>query len=83
MEEASQKAVIVTISPIIYAYNGSKRLEKAMATKDGDVQVISALAGNALAGAYENVIERISRRGHNFPKSSELRALLVGVSDEH
>lgn len=40
------------------------RLEKAMTAKDGDVQVISvlmdALAGNALAGAYERAIERRS-----------------------
>ncbi|TKJ94570.1 hypothetical protein EpCFBP13511_03220 [Erwinia persicina] len=64
-----------------------KRLEKAMTPKDGDVQVISTLmdelAGNAPAGAYEKYIARLSLRGHNFPQSSELRALLVGDSDEH
>lgn len=64
-----------------------KRLEKAMTPKDGDVQVISTLmdelAGNAPAGAYEKSIARLSLRGHNFPQSSELRALLVGDSDEH
>lgn len=63
------------------------RLEKALTPKDGDVQVISALmdelAGNALSGAYEKAIERLSVRGHNFPQSSELRALLVGGNDEH
>lgn len=63
------------------------RLEKAMAPKDGDVQIISTLmdelAGNAPAGAYEKAIERLSVRGHNFPQSSELRALLVGGNDEH
>lgn len=46
------------------------RLEKAMAPKDGDVQVISVLmdelAGNTPAGAYERAIERLSLRGHNF-----------------
>ncbi|WP_456309185.1 hypothetical protein [Serratia proteamaculans] len=41
------------------------------------------LAGNAPAGAYEKSITRLSLRGHNFPQSSELRALLVGDSDEH
>ncbi|MDR6295411.1 hypothetical protein QE407_000765 [Pantoea dispersa] len=63
------------------------RLEKAMTPKDGDVQVISALmdelAGNAPSGAYQKVIERLAVRGHNFPQSSELRALLVGGNDEH
>jgi len=63
------------------------RLEKAMVPKDGDVQIISTLmdelAGNAPAGAYEKAIERLSVRGHNFPQSSELRALLVGGNDEH
>lgn len=62
------------------------RLEKAMTPKDGDVQVISTLmdelAGNAPAGAYEKDIQRLSVRGHNFPQSSELRALLVGAGDE-
>lgn len=59
-----------------------KRLEEAMTPKDGDVQVISTLmdelASNAPAGAYEKAIESLSLRGHNFPQSSELRALLVG-----
>lgn len=63
------------------------RLEKAMVTKDGDVQVISTLmdelAGNAPAGSYDKAIERLSVRGHKFPQSSELRALLVGCNDEH
>lgn len=63
------------------------RLEKAMTPKDGDIQVISTLmdelAGNAPAGAYDRAIERLARRGHNFPHSSELRALLVGNCDEH
>jgi len=63
------------------------RLEKAMTPKDGDVQVISALmdelAGNGPVGAYEVAIERLKVRGHNFPQSSELRALLVGGYDEH
>lgn len=63
------------------------RLEKTMTPKDGDIQVISALmdelAGNAPAGAYEKAIERLSRRGHSFPHSSKLRALLVGDCDEH
>lgn len=63
------------------------RLEKAMTPKDGDVQVISTLmdelAGNAPAGAYQKAIDRLTVRGHNFPQSSELRALLVGNSDEH
>ena len=63
------------------------RLEKAMTPKDGDVQVISTLmdelAGNAPAGAYQKTIERLSVRGHSFPQSSELRALLVGGNDEH
>lgn len=63
------------------------RLEKAMMPKDGDVKVISVLmdelAGNAPAGAYEKAIERLSVRGHNFPQSPELRALLLGSNDEH
>lgn len=63
------------------------RLEKTMTPKDGDIQVISALmdelAGNAPAGAYERVIERLSLRGHNFPRSPELRVLLLGGNDEH
>ncbi len=63
------------------------RLEKAMTPKDSDLQVVSALmdelAGNAPAGAYEKAIERLSLRGHSFPRSSELRALLVGNCDEH
>ena len=63
------------------------RLEKAMTPKDGDIQVISALmdelAGNAPAGAYERAIERLSLRGHNFPQSPELRALLLGSNNEH
>lgn len=63
------------------------RLEKAMTPKDGDVQVISTLmdelAGNAPSGAYQKVIERLAVCGHNFPQSSELRALLVGGNDEH
>lgn len=63
------------------------RLEKAMTPKDGDVLVISTLmdelAGNAPAGAYEKAIERLSVRGHNFPQSPELRALLLGRNDEH
>jgi len=63
------------------------RLEKAMTPKDGDIQVISALmdelTGNAPAGAYEKAIERLSLRGHSFPRSSELRALLMGNCDEH
>lgn len=63
------------------------RLEKAMTPKDGDIQVISALmdelAGNAPSGAYEKAMESLSVRGHNFPQSSELRALLVGGNDEH
>lgn len=63
------------------------RLEKAMMPKDGDVQVISVLmdelAGNAPAGAYETTIKRLSVRGHNFPQSLELRALLLGGNDEH
>lgn len=62
------------------------RLEKAMTPKDGDMQVISALmdelAGNAPAEAYEKAIERLSLRGHSFPQSSELRALLVGDGSE-
>lgn len=63
------------------------RLEKAMTPRDGDIQVISVLmdelAGNGSAGAYEKAIERLRVRGHNFPQSSELRALLVGGNDEH
>ncbi|MDU1574852.1 MAG: hypothetical protein E6868_16565 [Pantoea sp.] len=63
------------------------RLEKAMTPKDSDLQVVSALmdelAGNAPAGAYEKAIERLSVRGHNFPQSPELRALLLGSNDEH
>lgn len=63
------------------------RLEKVMTPKDGDVLVISTLmdelAGDAPAGAYEKAIERLSLRGHSFPKSSELMALLVGDCDEH
>ncbi|WNN45460.1 hypothetical protein [Winslowiella toletana] len=62
------------------------RLEKAMVTKDGDVQVISALmdelAGNAPAGTYECAVERLSRRGNSFPQSAELKALLVGDGSE-
>lgn len=63
------------------------RLEKAMTPKHGDLHVISALmdelAGNAPAGAYETAIELLSVRGHNFPQSPELRALLLGGNDEH
>lgn len=63
------------------------RLEKAMTPKDGDIQVISALmdelASNAPSGTYEYAIERLSLRGHNFPQSPELRALLLGGNDEY
>lgn len=57
-----------------------------MVTKDGDVQVIATLmdelAGNLPAGAYEQAIERLSRRGYCFPQSAELRTLLVGDGSE-
>jgi hypothetical protein len=62
-------------------------LSRLKTPKDGGVQVISTLmdevAGNAPAGAYKNAIAHLSLRGHNFPQSSELRALLVGDGDEH
>lgn len=62
------------------------RLEKAMVTKDGDVQVIATLmdelAGDLPAGAYERAIERLSRRGYSFPHSVELKALLMGDGSE-
>lgn len=62
------------------------RLEKAMVTKDGDVQVIATLmdelAGDLPAGAYERAIERLSRRGYSFPRSEELKVLLVGNRSE-
>ncbi|MBZ7497993.1 hypothetical protein FMJ36_08205 [Klebsiella michiganensis] len=62
------------------------RLERLLAVKDGDVQVISVLmdelAGDLPEGEYKRAIERLAARGFSFPRSPELRALLVDGNDE-